>query len=132
MKKSEITATFSSNIEKVWNIIIDNSNYTWRSELDKIIVSEDGKSFVEYTHDGFETEFAITHKEPFKRYEFDMNNKNMNGHWTGIFSPSGTGTQIVFTEEVSVKNPIMNLFVSIYLKKQQNTYVSNLQKALGE
>ncbi|MDD3416324.1 MAG: hypothetical protein PHY47_20370 [Lachnospiraceae bacterium] len=54
------------------------------------------------------------------------------GDTTGVFSENGTGTSIVFTEEVSVKNPIMNLLIGIYLKKQQNRYIQDLRKALGE
>jgi len=71
-------------------------------------------------------------KNPYERYEFDMKNKNMNGHWTGIFSKDGSGTKIEFTEEIEVSNPIMNLFVKSYLKKQQETYVIDLRKSLGE
>lgn len=62
-----------------------------------------------------------------------MTNKNMNGHWSGVFSIANkNGTQIEFTEEVSVNNPIMNLFVGLYLKKQQALYIADLKKELGE
>jgi hypothetical protein len=62
-----------------------------------------------------------------------MTNKNMNGHWIGVFSPvNNNGTKIVFTEEVSINNPIMNMFVGLYLKKQQSLYIADLKKELGE
>jgi hypothetical protein len=62
-----------------------------------------------------------------------MTNKNMNGHWIGVFSPdNNNGTQIEFTEEISVNNPIMNLFAGRYLKKQQSLYIGDLRKELGE
>jgi len=61
-----------------------------------------------------------------------MTNKNMNGHWIGVFSPANNGTQIEFIEEVSVNNLIMNLFVGLYLKKQQALYIADLKKELGE
>ena len=35
-----------------------------------------------------------------------------------------------FTEEVQVKNPIMNLFVKGYLKKQQAKYIADLKEAI--
>lgn len=95
-------------------------------------MSDDGNRFTEFTKDGFETQFTITMKSPYERYEFDMKNKNMNGHWIGLFSKDGTGTKIEFTEEVEVANPIMNLLVKSYLKKQQETYVIDLRKSLGE
>lgn len=125
-------ANFCNPMETVWNIVTDNTAYAWRSDVVRIEVSDDGNNFTEFTKGGFETQFTITLKNPYERYEFDMKNKNMNGHWTGIFSKDGSGTKIEFTEEVEVSNPIMNLFVKSYLKKQQETYVMDLRKLLGE
>ncbi|WP_411679440.1 polyketide cyclase [Clostridium thailandense] len=133
MKKSTITATFKANIKKVWEVVTNNNKYEWRSDLSKIDVSADGNSFTEYTKDNFSTKFNITLKKPYERYEFDIINKNMKGHWIGVFSTvNNNGTQIEFTEEVSVNNPVMNLFVGLYLKKQQSLYIADLKKELGE
>lgn len=132
MKRSTIISNFSSKLEDVWKVVTDNTVYTWRSDLRKIKISDDEKSFTEITKDGFETEFTITLKKPYERYEFNMKNKNMTGHWIGIFSKDGSGTKIEFIEQVETTNPIMNLFVKSYLKKQQATYVADLKKALGE
>ncbi|NLD20384.1 MAG: SRPBCC family protein [Clostridiales bacterium] len=132
MKKSTVIENFSNPIETVWNIVTDNTAYAWRSDVAKIALSDDGNSFTEFTKDGFETQFTITVKSPYERYEFDIKNKNMSGHWTGIFSKDGFGTKITFTEEIEVSNPIMNLFVKAYLKKHQATYVADLKKALGK
>lgn len=132
MKKVTITAHFNSDIKKVWDVITNNQNYAWRSDLSKIEIFEDEAKFTEYTKSGFPTTFTITLKKPNEQYEFDMKNENMIGHWVGLFSQVGNGTQIEFTEEVTVKKPIMNLFAGIYLKKQQATYIRDLQKYLGE
>jgi hypothetical protein len=80
MKKSIITAHFNSNIQKVWDVVTDNQNYTWRSDLSKIEISEDESTFIEYTKSGFPTTFTITLKNPTERYEFDMKNQNITGH----------------------------------------------------
>lgn len=132
MKKATVIARFHSSIETVWNIVTDNTAFDWRSDIVKIEASDDGNRFTEFTKDGFETEFTIVLKKPYERYEFDMKNKNMDGHWIGLFSKDGSGTKIEFTEEVEAANPIMNLFVKAYLKKQQATYIMGLRKALGE
>lgn len=132
MKTSTIVAKFYSPIETVWDVVTDNANFGWRSDLSKIVVADDKNSFSEFTKDGFETNFVITLKKPYERYEFDMKNKNMSGHWIGVFKKEGDGTQIEFTEEVTASNPIMNLFVGAFLKKQQSTYIADLKKALGE
>mgnify|MGYP001261744147 CR=1 FL=1 len=132
MKESTITAVFKSDIKKVWGVVTNNNKYEWRSDLSKIDVSSDENSFTEYTKDKFPTKFNITLKKPYERYEFDMTNKSMKGHWIGIFSSTDNGTQIKFTEKVSVNNLIMNLFVGLYLKKQQSIYIADLKKELGE
>ncbi|MCH5325052.1 MAG: SRPBCC family protein [Eubacterium sp.] len=130
MKKSTITATFKSDLRKVWGIVTDNENTSWRSDLSRTEVTEDG--FIEYTKDGFATSFTITMQEPFRCYAFTLDNANISGRWEGIFSPDGDGSRIIFTEEVTAKKPLMNLFISGYLKKQQQRYVEDLRKALGE
>lgn len=132
MKKSTVVTTFKNPIETVWNVVTNNTIFDWRSDIAKIEVSDDGTHFNEFTKDGFETNFFITIKKPYDRYEFHIENKNMKGHWIGIFQVCGTGTKIEFTEEVKAANPIMNLFVGSYLKKQQATYIADLRKALGE
>lgn len=46
-----------------------------------------------------------------------MENSNMKGHWTGIFTSKDEGTEVVFTEDVTENKIIIKLFVKIYLKK---------------
>lgn len=129
MAVSKIQAVFHSDIENVWNIVTSLENYKWRSDLSRIeIINE--KQFIEYTKDGYATTFTITAQEPCKRWEFDMENSNIKGHWTGIFSEAEGQTVIDFTEDVTAKKLIMKPFVKAYLKKQQEQYIFDLKKAL--
>lgn len=59
-----------------------------------------------------------------------MENDNMSGHWIGLFSQIGDKTTIDFTEEITVKKIQLKPFVGIYMKKQQKSYVQDLEKAL--
>ncbi len=131
MKQSTVTAWFPCDSKTVWDIVTDNKNYGWRSDLSKIEIIDENQ-FDEYTKDGFITHFRITVKEPYQEYRFIMKNQNMNGHWRGIFENQNNGTQITFTEEVQVKNPIMNLFVKRYLKMQQIKYIADLKAAIAK
>ncbi|MGN1303868.1 MAG: SRPBCC family protein [Oscillospiraceae bacterium] len=129
MAVSRLTALFQSDIKTVWDKVTSLENYQWRSDLSKIeIINE--KQFIEYTKDGFATTFTITVFEPYKRWEFDMENSNMKGHWIGIFAEKNGQTEIDFTEDVTVKKLFMKPFVKTFLKKQQELYVSDLKKAL--
>ena len=129
MAISNIKAVFQSNLQTVWDTVTSLENYQWRSDLSRMeVVSEN--QFIEYTKDGYATTFTITASVPFERWEFDMENSNMVGHWTGIFKGKGGKTEIDFTEDVTAKKLIMKPFVKGYLKKQQDQYVSDLRKAL--
>lgn len=129
MAISNIKAVFQSSLQDAWRIVTSLENYGWRNDLSKIEVLND-KQFVEYTKKGYATTFTITVCEPFKRWEFDMENSNMSGHWIGIFTERNGLTEIDFTEEVTAKKPLMKPFVKAYLKRQQTQYVSDLRKAL--
>lgn len=132
MALSTITAEFQSHVERVWNIVTSLEEYSWRSDLSKIVIVIPEKEFEEHTKDGYVTRFTITALEPYKRYEFDMENGNMKGHWTGLFSYRDGRTTITFTENVTAKKIFMKPFVGAYLRKQQAAYVRDLKRALEE
>lgn len=130
MAISNIRVLLPYDLENVWNIVVLLDDYKWRSDLSSIEIVENGKRFVEHTKDGYATEFKITALTPMSRYEFDMDNSNMHGHWVGTFSKEQGGCLIDFTEDVVAKKIIMKPFVKGYLKKQQATYLGDLNKAL--
>lgn len=128
MTISNIKTTIPCNLEKVWGIVTSLKDYAWRSDISKIEIVDDSQ-FIEYTKDGYATTFTITVKEPMHRYEFNMDNSNMRGHWTGVLHVVEGGVEIDFTEDVTAKKVFMKPFVKSYLKKQQNTYIQDLKKA---
>ncbi|MGI6080245.1 MAG: SRPBCC family protein [Candidatus Avilachnospira sp.] len=131
MAVSNIKALIPGKLQKVWNFVSDIENYAaWRSDLSKTEVISD-KKFIEYTKDGYPTTFTVTLVEPYRRWEFDMENSNMTGHWTGIFTAKGDKTEIDFTEQVEAKKLLLKPFVKFYLRKQQTQFVADMRKALG-
>lgn len=131
MAVSTVKATFQSDIENVWKIVTDLENYAWRSDLSKIEIT--GKNtFTEYTTDGFATTFTVTSEERCSRWEFDLENANIYGHWTGIFTSDGGKTNIEFTENVTAKKFFMKPLLKAFLKKQQARYIEDLRRTLGE
>ena len=130
MVTSVIEATLPWGPEDVWQMVTDLRHTAWRSDLSR--VEERGpRSFVEYTREGFPTQFTVTCAEPFQRWEFDLETPT----WRGTVAPlAGTagGTALCFTETVEVKRWWMGPFVKGYLKRQQARYVEDLRRALEE
>lgn len=132
MATSNIKTTIGSDIHKVWETVLAVEKYSdWRSDLSKTEIIN-GKQFIEYTKKGYVTTFTITALESYKRWEFDMENANIKGHWVGIFTSGGNETQIEFTEDVIPKKWFMKPFVKFYLKKQQTQFVLDLKKIFAE
>ena len=128
MATSNIKALIPSELRQVWDFVLDIENYTaWRSDLSKTEVISD-EQFIEYTKDGYPTTFTVTLVEPYRRWEFDMENSNMKGHWIGIFTAKADETEIDFTECVKAKKLLIKPFVKSYLKKQQIQFVADIIK----
>lgn len=132
MAISKMRADFTCDMKKIWDTVTSLEHYSWRSDINNIVIVEQGKQFEEHTKDGYVTTFTITVFEKYKRYEFDMNNENMSGHWTGIFSQQGNTVNIEFIEDVTAKKIFMKPFVKGYLKKQQLQYIADLRKEVEE
>lgn len=132
MIKSNIKKEFKCDIEKLWNIITDNTNYIWRSDLSKIEIVDD-THFIEYAKNNYPTYFTITSKVNLKEYKFDIENSNIKGKWIGIFKKLDNGDILLdFTEEIETNNFIMKLFAKPYLKSQQKRYMNDLEKELNK
>lgn len=131
MAQSKIKVLLQSDIQSVWEVVTSLENYAWRSDLSRIEITGKNK-FTEHGKDGYATNFTVTVREQYKRWEFDIENSNMKGHWTGVFTPRDGQTEIEFTEEVQAKKLFLKPFVKGYLKKQQERYVSDLKKALTD
>jgi len=132
MIRSNIKKQFSCDKNKLWDIITDNSNYKWRTDLLKIEITDE-THFIEYTTNNFPTYFTITAKEKLQEYKFDLENTNLKGKWIGIFKELPNGNiELDFTEEIEVKNFIMKLLAKPYLKSQQKKYMKDLEKELNK
>ena len=121
--KSNIRATFLCNLQSVWQVVTSLTDYSWRSDVEKIEVISDTQ-FVEMTKSGYKTTFTVTRQEPCCRWEFDMENDKMKGHWVGVFSGNEKNATIDFTERIMIP------FVKIYLKYWQARYVRDLRNVL--
>lgn len=130
MAISHIKEMISGDIHKVWETVLTVEKYSaWRSDVNKTETINE-RQFIEYTKEGYATTFTVTVVEPYKRWEFDMENSNMKGHWVGIFTSKGNETQIDFTENVIPKKWFMKPFVKSYLKKQQTQFVLDLKRTI--
>ena len=85
MPISTIKARLPYDVATVWSIITSSNDYRWRSDIVRIEKLSD-KQFMEYTRSGYATLFTITIFQPFERYEFDLENENIKGHWCGLLS----------------------------------------------
>lgn len=117
-------------IDNIWDFMTNLNNQLWRTNIKTIQIIDDSH-FIEFDNEGYETHFTITNKIKNDRYEFDIENKNIQGHWVGQLKQfDNQSVHIEFTETIQVHNKMMNLLAKSYLKKQQKQYINDLKKAL--
>jgi hypothetical protein len=125
------------NVKNIWDTVVNNNDYKWRTDIKEIETLENGKKWIEYydLNKKYFTEFILKEKEEYKRYSFDMENKNFYGNWTGKFvGINNNETKCIFTETIYIKNKIMNILAKIFwnLEKIQEQYFKDLEKKLLE
>ena len=136
MTTTNIEVMIPCDIHKVWETISAVENYhTWRSDVSKTDVTDD-KKFVEYTKNGYATAFTVTVAEPYSHWELEMENSQVKGHWSGVFTSKDGETEIKITACVSAKGlslrPVgQSVFEKVYLKKELEQWVMDLKKLLG-
>ncbi len=132
MIKSNLKKQFSCSKELLWKIITDNDDFSWRSDLSDIQITDD-THFIEIDKSGYPTYFTITKKEMFKEYRFDLENSNIKGRWIGKFEEIAENViELDFTEEIEAKNLLIKLLAKSYLQSQQKKYCRDLQKKIDQ
>ncbi len=125
MIQANMKKIFHCDVTLLWNIITDNTNYAWRSDLSKLEIIDE-THFIEYAENQFPTRFTITLKKPFTEYRFALENKNIKGNWIGIFKEQDDGSVLLdFTETIETDRFIMKLLAKPYIKRQQK-YMKDL------
>lgn len=128
----KIHTTFHSSIDQVWELMTDLNKQLWRSDVDHIEMI-DHHRFIEYDKGGIKTEFVVLNKIRNDVYEFNFMNVNIEGHFIGKLKILDNGdTYLEMIEAVEPKKKILKLTLKKYLQKQQNLYIQDLKKALGE
>lgn len=133
-RQSTLVHEFNWNVAKIWAVVTNNLNYSWRSDIDHIEVVN-STTFIEYYKAGSETLFIITEQNKNKVYSFRMENKVFAGEWIGKFIEiDKSTTQLIFTENLKFKNIIYGIMSYLFfdLKKMQQQYMSDLEVRLKD
>ena len=133
---SEKEIILEYNIRKIWNVIVNNSDYSWRSGIKKIEITGNGK-WTEYYDENRKsfTLFTLKEKIEYTLYSFYMENKYFSGTWIGKFIEINENqTKLIFTETIYVKNKIINVLAGKFWKlgKIQEKYFIDLKQKLME
>ena len=90
MTQSVVHAELASPVRRVWEVLTDLAHQDWRSDIERVEITGE-TTFVEYTKGGVATFFTVTRHEPPCYWAFDMENKNMAGHWAGKLESTACG-----------------------------------------
>ncbi len=128
---------FNAPIEKVYNTVINNYDWEYRTSLEKleIIESNNGHEVWEETSNGYTIKFKTIEKKPYSFYSFEMESKQFTGYWFAEFEAVEKGkTRFSATESIEYKNPFIRTFAYTFmnLDKFMEIYQNDLRKKLKE
>ena len=121
--------TFSCEAEKVWEVLENLSDCSWRRNIREIEVISDTQ-FVEISKEGYRTSYTIVEKEECKSVSLEFENENMHGSTTMILCEENGVTTAEFWLEVLTSKSFMKPFVKAAMRISHAEYLEDLQKAL--
>ena len=131
-------AFYKASPEEVYKVVTNNDDYAYRSDLKELIILERNGDFEvwdEIAKNGNKIRFRTARKEPFSRYDMEMESKIFTGYWIGEFRemPNG-GTHFITTEKITMPNPIYRImnYTFFSLKTFMDVYKNDVRKKLGE
>jgi hypothetical protein len=114
---SEKEVILKYSVKNIWDIVVNNNDYKWRTGIKELEILENGKDWIEYYNVNRKqyTKFILKEKEEYKLYSFDMENKKFHGNWIGKFTEiNDKETKCIFRETIYVKNKIINILAKMF------------------
>lgn len=129
--------TYTASPREVYNVLTNNSDYSYRSDLQKVIILEkcgDMEIWDEVARNGNIIRFKTVKKVPYSLYEFEIiQASGFTGHWIGELMETETGgTLFTSTEVIRMKNPFLKVASRLFfdMGKFMETYQNDLKKKL--
>jgi hypothetical protein len=128
---------FNASIETVYNAVINNRNWEYRTSLDDLRIIEANGDFEiwEEISGGVTIRFTTKEKKPFTFYSFEMDSKWFKGEWFAEFETVETGkTRFTATEFIEYKNPFIRVigYAFMDLNKYMEIYQNELRNKLDK
>ena len=129
MKKVEMKVYFKSDVEKVFNVISNMKDCSWRSDLSKVECIDDGK-YIEYNRKNHPTKILVTEYLKNIQFEYDIHNEYYKGHWCGQFAPLKDGGCVMYLLFYFESVSFLGKFINV--DKFEKRYIEDLKKELNE
>lgn len=129
MKRVEMKIDFKSSVEDVFKIVSNIDDCSWRSDLSKV-KKVDAHTYIEYNRKNHATKIKITDCRKNIQFEYDIQNYNYVGHWSGQFAPLKDGGCRMYLSFYFEPCSILGKFVNV--DKFEERYIEDLKKKLYE
>jgi|LSQX01.3.fsa_nt_gb hypothetical protein len=135
VRKETKQTVYNASIETVYNTVVNNKDWKWRTSLDNLQIIETNDDFEvwEEISQGSTIRFKTKEKTPFSFYSFEMNNKFFQGEWFAEFESVENGkTRFIATELIIYKNPLFRVlgYAFMDLDGFMGTYQNELKNKL--
>lgn len=119
--------------EGVYKVVVNNSDWKYRSSLDDLKVVETSGDFEVWDEvsDGNTIRFRTKEKRPYSFYSFEMESKLFRGNWWAEFEAVENGqTRFMATESIEYRNLFIKVLAYLFmdLDGYMETYQDDLRR----
>jgi hypothetical protein len=107
---------------------------SWRRDIGRITLANDGASWTEFAHDGSAIHFRRIASRPGALFVIGYTSSlGFEGTWRVTLVPTPGGTRAQFAEAVTIANPLMRAIGQLASPPGQHLdlYLADLRRALG-
>ena len=127
---------YDASVEEVYNVVINNHDWKYRTSIDNLIIIETDGNFEVWDEisGGVTIRFKTKEKIPYSLYSFEMESNLFTGYWQAEFETAENGkTRFIATESIEYKNPFIRTlaFMFMNLDKLMEMYQDDLRKKIN-
>ncbi len=132
-EKSVAERIVSAPIDRVWELLANRSNVSWRTDIMHVETELSQNKITEFYPNGQKLEFFIIDEQPNKYRIYKIKHRFFSGYiWEEYKTAKNNQTRIIITEKIRLHNDVLGVIsrLAFNLKNGQIKYLHDIEMVL--
>ncbi|WP_088825521.1 hypothetical protein [Listeria goaensis] len=132
-EKSVAERIVSAPIDRVWELLANRSNVSWRTDIIRVETEPSSKKITEFYPNGQKLEFHIIDEQPTKYRVYKIKHRFFSGYiWEEYKTAKDNQTRVIITEKIRMNNDLLGVIsrLALNLEQGQVKYLHDIEMVL--